>query len=192
VVLRVNPNALMAMSCGHATLSECRNYRYFLWREWHPSPAGYVLFVCLNPSTADETHDDPTVRRCIDFARRWGYGQLCVANLFAYRATHPRQLRAVGCPVGPDNDYWLENLSAKADMVVAAWGVHGTFAGRDREVVPLIGRRWFCLGVTKGGQPRHPLYLRRTVIPRIWQPEFQLANDGMGHDFDKPLSVKGF
>lgn len=164
-------------SCGNYELvnnqtvfSECRQYRYTLWREWHQAPAGYVLFICLNPSTADETHDDPTVRRCVDFARRWGYGRLCVANLFAYRATHPQRLREVQFPVGRDNDGWLKHLSAKADTVVAAWGVHGTLAGRDREVVKLVGKQLFCLGVTKGGQPRHPLYLRRTVMPRIWQP----------------------
>jgi hypothetical protein len=149
-------------------LSACRTYRYVLWREVDAGRPGYALFVGLNPSTADEVADDPTVRRCRDFARRWGYGALCLANLFAYRATAPAVLRAARAPVGRGNDRWLARLAVGADVIVAAWGVHGTFAGRDRAVTALLGDRLACLGVTKDGHPRHPLYLRRTAIPTPW------------------------
>ena len=151
-------------------LSACRTYRYVLWREVAAGRPGYALFVGLNPSTADETADDPTVRRCADFARRWGYGALGLANLFAYRATDPAVLKAAAAPVGRGNDRWLARLAAGAGVVVAAWGVHGAFAGRDRAVAALLGEGLSCLGVTKGGHPRHPLYVRRTVVPAAWAP----------------------
>ena len=148
--------------------SPCRTYRFTLWRELDAGRPGYALFVGLNPSTADEVIDDPTIRRCKDFARRWGYGAVCVANLFAYRATRPAMLKAAAAPVGRGNDGWLVRLAANAGVVVAAWGVHGAFADRDRAVTALIGGRLWCLGVTKGGHPRHPLYVRRTVVPIPW------------------------
>src|SRR5437763_12292606 len=103
--------------------SACRAYRYALWREAAPGRPGYALVIGLNPSAADETADDPTVRRCRDFARRWGYGALCLANLFAYRATEPAALKAAAAPVGRGNDRWLTRLAAAAGVVVAAWRV---------------------------------------------------------------------
>lgn len=151
-------------------LSACRTYRYVLWREWDPARPGYALFVGLNPSTADGATDDPTVRRCRDFARRWGYGALCLANLFAYRATDPAALKVAASPVGRGNDRWLARLTAEAGVVVAAWGVHGAFMGRDRAVTAFLGGRLTCLGVTKDGHPRHPLYVRRTAVPVPWVP----------------------
>jgi hypothetical protein len=151
-------------------LSACRTYRYVLWRELDVQRPGYALFIGLNPSTADEVADDPTIRRCQDFARRWGYGAVCVVNLFAYRATKPAELKAAAAPVGRGNDRWLTRVAAGAGVVVAAWGVHGTFAGRDRAVTALLGGRLTCLGVTKDGHPRHPLYLKRTAVPRAWVP----------------------
>lgn len=150
--------------------SVCRTYRYALWREVDAGRPGYVLFVGLNPSTADEFADDPTVRRCRDFVRRWGYGALCLANLFAYRATRPAALKTARSPVGRGNDHRLARLAAGAAVVVAAWGVHGCFAGRDRAVTTLLGGRLACLGVTKAGHPRHPLYVRRTAVPVPWVP----------------------
>jgi hypothetical protein len=149
-------------------LSACRTYRYVLWRELDAGRPEYALFVGLNPSTADETTDDPTIRRCKDFARRWGFGAVCVANLFAYRATQPAELKAAPAPVGRDNDRWLARVAAGAGVMVAAWGVHGSFAGRDRAVTALLGDRLSCLGVTKDGHPRHPLYMRRTAVPKAW------------------------
>lgn len=120
-----------------------------------------VLFVMLNPSTADERVDDPTIRRCVGFARQWGFRHLRVVNLFAARSTDPDALRDMEDPVGPQNDEVLARELARADRVVAAWGVHGSLHGRDRVVLELGARGdWWCLGVTKHGYPRHPLYVR--------------------------------
>src|SRR5207249_5914720 len=100
-------------------LSPCRQYRYVLWREWDKTNASYVLFVGLNPSTADETEDDPTIRRCMNYAKRWGYGALCMVNLFAYRATDPDAMKAHPQPVGTENDYWIRKMAREAGVVVA-------------------------------------------------------------------------
>src|SRR5262249_4008775 len=155
--------------------STCRTYRYVLWRELDTDKPGYALFIGLNPSTADEVADDPTIRRCKSFAQRWGYGAVCVANLFAYRATRPTELKAAPAPVGRANDRWLVRLAAEATVVVAAWGVHGSFVGRDQEVIALLGDRLSCLALTKAGHPRHPLYLERTAAPKVWVPQTQSA-----------------
>ena len=142
-----------------AVLSPCARYRYALTREW-ACGTGTVLFVMLNPSTADATTDDPTTRRCAAFARGWGYRRLTIANLFAYRAPDPSRLLAVTDPVGPDNDLWLARLSAEATAVVAAWGAHAR-APRVEQVRARLARPLSCLGHTLAGAPRHPLYLPR-------------------------------
>jgi hypothetical protein len=138
-------------------ISECGDYRYALWRKWDER-LPTVLFVGLNPSTADDTHDDPTVRRCIGFAKRWGYGSLALANLFALRATDPRQLRCVSDPVGPDNDRWLHALSDEANLRIVAWGAAPIARARGATILPRLGEV-FALGTTAGGEPRHPLYI---------------------------------
>lgn len=130
-----------------------------------------VLFVMLNPSTADAETDDATIRRCKGFARAWGFTELRVANLFAMRATDPRELFRAADPVGPDNDQVLAREISRADLIVAAWGVHGTFLDRDRQVVaahPDV--LWTCLDTTKDGYPRHPLYVRADAVPTPWKP----------------------
>lgn len=142
-----------------AVFSPCRTYRYTLWRWWDKADPSYCLFIGLNPSTADETHDDQTIRRCIGFAQTWGYGGLCMVNLFALRATNPGDMLAHPMPIGPDNDKWLDKTSKQAGEVVAAWGVKGSHLGRDDEVIENIGGMK-CLGTTEGGFPRHPLYVR--------------------------------
>lgn len=138
-------------------------YRYTLSRRF-PEGTGTCLFVMLNPSTADSRRDDPTIRRCIGFARRWGFGQLRVVNLFALRATDPRGLRGAREPthvVGPRNDAVLHREVRRADVVVAAWGAHGTLHDRAARVLEgLPDVDWQCLGTTRTGQPRHPLMLR--------------------------------
>ena len=146
-----------------AAFSACRNYRYALWRRWDEKRP-LVLFVGLNPSKADEKHDDPTSRRCIGFARSWGFGGLCLANLFAFCATVPKDLKAAEDPVGCDNDSWLRCLAGEADLVVAAWGNDGAFRGRSCEVIGLLGD-CHCLGVNATGEPVHPLYQRRDRKP---------------------------
>ncbi|MFB1487744.1 MULTISPECIES: DUF1643 domain-containing protein [unclassified Thiocapsa] len=158
---------------GSAVFSSCGRYRYALWRHWG-GPGGTAMIVGLNPSTADAMHDDPTIRRCIGFARDWGYSGLCMTNLFAYRATKPRDLMAADDPAGPDNDAWLVEQASRAALVVASWGMHGAFGGRDcavRALLPPLA----CLGLTRQGQPRHPLYLRRECRPVPWHPMLSLA-----------------
>jgi hypothetical protein len=148
-----------------ANFSRCRTYRYALRRQW-VARGSVVLFVGLNPSTADEEVDDPTIRRCIGFARDWGYGGMIMANLFAYRATHPAELKRVPEPIGPRNNLWLAALAKQVHLVVCAWGNHGTFLQRDQNVLRRLSRA-YCLGRTQSGQPRHPLYLSRTIKPRL-------------------------
>lgn len=140
-----------------AVISDCGRYRYTLEREWMTG-VGTCLFVMLNPSTADASEDDPTIRRCIGFAQRWGYRRLTVGNLFAYRATDPRALGNVGDPTGPDNYRWLGRLVAEADRVIAAWGATAGSAAKGGHVDWLLADA-HCLGTTKGGHPRHPLYV---------------------------------
>ena len=127
----------------------------------------------LNPSTADGETDDPTIRRCIKFANTWGYGWLHVVNLSPLRATDPRELLRAG----PEpEDVWLENLATvvataeASDLVVAAWGVHGAVEDRADRVLAALDGRWriYCLGLTKEGHPRHPLYLRKDAEPQAF------------------------
>jgi hypothetical protein len=146
-----------------AIFSECRRYRYVLGRKWDISrPA--VLFVALNPSTADADRDDATVRRCVGFARTWGFGSLIIANLFAFRSTDPRLLDQVPDPVGPRNDHWLKRLSEGASLTIAAWGIHGQIGNRADEILPRL-TKVHHLGLTKDGHPRHPLYLPASTSP---------------------------
>jgi len=121
----------------------------------------------LNPSTADAERDDPTIRRCIGFAKRAGHGGVEILNLFAFRATAPKDLKAASDPVGPDNDRHLEALFARHGHVLAAWGAHGTFGARAEIVLEMAARQSVmltCLGRTLTGQPRHPLYVRTDAL----------------------------
>lgn len=151
-----------------AELSPCRTYRYALWREWgdlvDTRHKGYVMFVGLNPSTADESNDDPTIRRCIGFAQAWGYRALCMTNLFAYRATSPADMLAQEDPIGPENDAHLVRLASNALLVVAAWGTDGKHLKRNADVKKLLPDM-HCLHLTKDGHPGHPLYLSKTLQP---------------------------
>jgi hypothetical protein len=149
------------------------HYRYRLTRVW---AAGLprVAFVLLNPSTADHRRDDPTIRRCVGFARAWGYGSVEVVNLFAWRATRPRDLHRAREPVGSDNGRHLRAAVRRAERVVVAWGTHGAWRGRDRAALALL-RRWgcapLCLGLTRDGQPRHVLYLPHQTRPAPYPPD---------------------
>ncbi len=135
-------------------------YRYRLWRTWEVQ-GPLAVFVGLNPSTADGECDDPTIRRCLGFARSWGCGRLAVVNLFAWRATRPADLREARNPVGPLNDEVLAQVAGAADLLVACWGVHGAWQDRGQAVRTALRGPWQCLGLTRDGLPRHPLYLRR-------------------------------
>ena len=155
-----------------ATFDATRTYRYRLSRTWDPS-GPTVAFVMLNPSTADADVLDPTVRRCVGFARDWGFGSLEVVNLFAFRATDPRDLLRADAPVGAANDRAVLDATAGADRVVVAWGARGTHQGRAEVVAGLLSRarvRSVALGTTRDGQPRHPLYVRADRPPAPWKP----------------------
>jgi hypothetical protein len=142
-----------------AKLSDCRTYRYGLWREWD-GDGKCCVFIGFNPSTADENEDDPTIRRCIQFAKDWGYGRLVMLNLFAYRSTDPNALSRVDNPIGDENDQMLLSVCSNADIVVAAWGNHGALKARDKEVLKLLDGQTElqCFKITNKGQPIHPLY----------------------------------
>lgn len=155
-----------------ARFSECRVWRYALWRTWDPARAPLV-FVGLNPSTADETQDDPTIRRCLGFARDFGCGGLHMLNIFAFRTTNPDGLRWTDDPVGPDNEREFMALAAwpKRPRAICAWGKGGGYMDQGR-----IGLRWLqdagiepeCLGTTKEGYPRHPLFLPKDARPAAY------------------------
>lgn len=146
-----------------AKLSRCRNYRYALWRTWDDSKP-YVMFVGLNPSTADENTDDPTLIRCMNFAKSWGYGGVCMANLFAFRATDPNDMKAADKPVGRLNNKWLKELASQAGIVIAAWGNDGIYLGRSKKVVNMLADL-HCLKINKSGEPAHPLYQKADQKP---------------------------
>ena len=163
--------------------SPCRKYRYTLWRDWsdiggdclfssaHSNAHRFVQFVCLNPSTADETQDDPTIRRCIGFAKAWGYGALCMTNVFAFRATDPEVMKREENPMGMDNVHHLISNGSKAGIVIAAWGVHGVHSKQGDAIklrFEISGIKLHHLGLTKNGQPKHPLYLSAKTVPALW------------------------
>ena len=146
-----------------AILSRNRLYRYVLWREWDTSK-GTCVFIGLNPSTANETEDDPTLRRCVNFAKDWGYGKCVIINLFAYRTTNPDELKKQDKPVGYKNNHHIKTESVNAAMVVAAWGNHGFFHKRDEKVLKLLKDiRLKCFKLTSKGQPVHPLYQSKDI-----------------------------
>lgn len=163
-----------------------RRYRYTLWRElWSGDElfdafdgtnegergnalGQYIMVIGLNPSTADERNDDPTIRRCKAFAKSWGYGALCMTNLFAFRATQPEDMKKAVDPAGPECGKWLCDIAKGAGMILAAWGKHGSFIGRDRNVLSAlkaIGKPVYCLGKNSDGSPKHPLYIAANTIP---------------------------
>ncbi len=150
-----------------AQISQCQRYRYTLVRQWSDAePCG--LWIMLNPSTADAERDDPTIRKCMELSRRAGHGGIVVVNLFAYRATDPKSLRDAADAIGPENDGVLARETERAGMIVAAWGNHGALKNRDVEAKRLIHRTMYHFGLTKMGQPRHPLYLPNAAIPIRW------------------------
>lgn len=155
-----------------ARISPCGLYRYSLDRSWDKSLPS-VVFVMLNPSTADADRDDPTIHRVVGFAKSHGFGSLRAVNLFAYRATDPRYLWTAPDPVGPENYTEIESSCRSADDVVFAWGAMKKEAQFERSrrvdsIVRSIGHSPKCLGLTKDGEPRHPLYLPLSSKLRPW------------------------
>jgi hypothetical protein len=151
-----------------AQFSDCRKYRYALWRTWEND--SHVTFIGLNPSTADETDDDPTIRRCINFAKSWGFGGIEMLNLFAFRATSPKEMMKCSEPIGSENNDFLKMYLNKGGPNIACWGNYGEYLNREKEVIELLGKsNLSILGLTGKGQPKHPLYLKRNIEPiHVW------------------------
>ncbi len=156
-----------------AVFSDCEAYRYLLTRVWDAT-GRKALFIMLNPSTADEVKNDPTVERCERRARALGFGAFRVCNIFAFRATDPKVMRAASDPVGPQNDAAILESCDWADQVVCAWGTHGAHLERGAAVTALLkdrGVACYHLGLSKAGHPKHPLYIAYTQQPEPWQIE---------------------
>jgi hypothetical protein len=153
-----------------ASFSGCGKYRYALWREWDESKPT-VLFIGLNPSTADETKDDATIRREIGFAKAWGFGSLAKCNAYAFRSTDPKGLWRVDDPYGPHNIETISKWIRKARLVVVAWGnnIKPDQAWKLRLLFDVNDVTVYALRRTKQGQPEHPLRLPKTLKPRRWQ-----------------------
>lgn len=163
-----------------ANFSPDRVYRYGLWRKWTNNPQSTCLFIMLNPSTADDMYDDPTVSGCGKRSRMWGYDMMVVCNLFAYRATDPEKMKEASDPVGPDNDKYIRLWAEKADEIIAAWGNHGQFMDRDKEVLRLCSDMdIYRLSLTGTGHPSHPLYIPHSKEPAL----HRRAND------EDPLNI---
>lgn len=151
---------------GWATFDESQAYRYTLGRRW--APAGKrVCFCLLNPSTADAKVLDPTLTRCQRYAAGWGFHAMDVCNIFALRSTDPKGLKLVDDPVGQDNDRAIVKLVKRADLVIVGWGTHAQLHDRHAQMIELLEPicQPMCLGITKHGYPKHPLYLRADLEP---------------------------
>ena len=154
-----------------AVFSDCRTWRYTLERYWDKSKP-FVLFILLNPSTADEVNDDRTNTRGINYAKDWGYGGVVFCNLFAYRTPKPAVLKEQGIldVVGSGNKYYVLNMCENASMIICAWGTHGSFINQDQKMLKELKQfNLYHMGLTKHGFPRHILYLKGSIKPQLWK-----------------------
>lgn len=143
-----------------AIISQCQKYRYQLWRIWDETKP-MIMFIMLNPSTADSDINDPTIRRCIGYAKSWGYGGIYVGNLYAYRATDPAVLKEVDNAFGIDNEKHLKEMDSKCDKIVCAWG---NGEGRPEHIFSKLNKLHY-LKLNVDGTPSHPLYLKKDLMP---------------------------
>lgn len=147
-----------------AILSSDRQYRYMLSRVWDEN-LPMVVFIGLNPSTADETTDDNTIKKCIKFATSWGYGGLYMLNLFAYRSTNPYEMYNVADPVGSKNNGYIQEYAKKSDKVICAWGNMGSYNGRSSNILKQLDNAYY-IKLNKTGEPSHPLYKNADLKPQ--------------------------
>ena len=164
-----------------AEISDCGKYRYKLWRIWDKTKP-FVTFLMLNPSTADANVDDPTIRRCIGFAKSWGYDGLLVCNLFAYRSTNPKELLLIDDPFGKKNDIYIQECIDRSEKVICAWGNSSILKKFDRntkEHFSSIKSRMkiHYLELSKDNVPKHPLYLKKTLVPIPYVTKKEVEND---------------
>lgn len=153
---------------SRALYSPCGTYRYGLERLWRETPGPVLLWVMLNPAKADERRNDPTIERCQRRAQAMGFGGMRIANIFAFRAPTPAELRRAETPVGPENDALLLRWHAEAGMTLAGWGMHGAHMGRGPQIAAQLIGAVHVLGLTRDGHPRHPLYVAYSQQPRLW------------------------
>jgi hypothetical protein len=166
-----------------AEFSKCRLYRYTLFRKAseqeglfsYPAPnPGFVQFVCLNPSTADEKTNDNTVAKCIEYSRRWGYSGMCMTNCFAWRDRDPDAMKAAEEPVGRENNNWLAEIALKASLIVCGWGEHALHLDRAKTVREILTEnaraKLHYLKLNDSGEPTHPLYLSLSLKPKPFTP----------------------
>jgi len=158
-----------------ASFSSCARYRYSLFRGWHEN-SGQVLFIGLNPSIADEKIDDPTTRRCVKFARSWGYGSMEIVNLFSYRTSDPKNLIHQPDPIGPKNDSWIKKANSRSDITIACWGSLMSAQKRATQIANMINTL-YCLRINKNQSPAHPLYLRLNLRPFPYFPQQRASKD---------------
>ncbi len=173
---------LLATAQRDAVISSCGRFRYWLLRKWGAGPR--LLYVMLNPSTADADTDDATIRRCATFAHTHGFGGFAVVNLFAFRATDPADLRRAGFPIGPDADIYIASALEGSDAICAAWGAigeRGPAVDRVQQLVPVLRasrKALMCLKVTRSGHPQHPLYLPSSCRMRDFDAAVGAALEG--------------
>ncbi len=156
---------MMDYTYRHAIFSKDKVYRYLLSRGWSNRP--FLYFIGLNCSTADAKFDDPTIRRVVGFANDWGYGGIRMMNAFAFRSPDPKVMKAYPNPIGSRNDFYIRRYCENKTVIVG-WGNDGAWIGRDKQVLAIlkeVGAKVFCLGTTDSGQPKHPLYLRKDLLP---------------------------
>lgn len=152
-----------------AAISDCNKYRYSLWRIWDKDKPLFT-FIGLNPSTADHIQDDPTITRCINFAKSWGGGGIYMANLFAYRATDPQEMMSQEDPIGSENDTYLKQLYEKSEKIIACWGNNGSYQQRSNTVKKLLQDKLYYLELNKTGEPKHPLYIHSSTQIKPYLP----------------------
>jgi hypothetical protein len=149
---------------GTAIFSEDYKYRYLLERDW--SKGSSILFILLNPSTADADKLDPTLKRAYNIAKKYGYGKLVVVNIFAVRGSDPSVIKDIVDPIGELNNYYIKKYSKKADRIIIGWGNHGIYKNRSLEILKILKIYYdkiYVLGINKSGEPKHPLYTKKNI-----------------------------
>jgi hypothetical protein len=154
-----------------AIMSEDTKYRYQLSRSWDETKR-CILFIMLNPSTADDITDDPTIRRVINFSKSWGYGSVLIGNLYAYRSTDPKVLKTIENPIGEDNISHISQLIEISDKVVYAWGNNQ----KEPDWLTKLVEEPYCIDISKKGIPKHPLYLKGDMLPVLYSRPFYTRN----------------
>ncbi len=160
-----------------AIYTDCERYRYVLTRQWEEVSENRAVFIGLNPSTATEYQNDPTVARCIKYAKTWGHDSMTMLNAFAFRSTDPKGLKSVEDPVGSANDRYILKQCRDASQIILCWGTHAEYLDRGLKLLEKLSGRSFelnCLKITKNGHPSHPLYLKKDLQPIPFVATFEV------------------